>query len=199
MFKTYTREKSLPETPREKSLPEAQRIEPTMLHHTGQRAEHTTNWAITANTLVWQHYYGCWTSSYSSRRYLPPPLSCHHEFGDNLMLVSQSAITGTGVSLLPEYAYQPRGRYHWGRRPSSDDSFHSPTVFPLSALNKPSIMKRYHRLRVVCLHDTGPRSLSLIVIRGWYRFYFQTGFLPVWGSKNRYKNRLTVNDEAPLV
>ena len=38
-----------------------------------------------------------------------------------------------------------------------------------------------------------------VFTRGWYRFYFQTGFLPVWGSKNRYKNRLTVNDEAPLV
>ena len=29
------------------------------------------------------------------------------------------------------------GRYHGGRRPSSDDSFHSPTVIPPSALNKP--------------------------------------------------------------
>ena len=40
-----------------------------------------------------------------------------------------------------------RGRYHWGRRPSSDDSFHSPTIIPPSALDKPSIMKRYHRWR----------------------------------------------------
>ena len=31
----------------------------------------------------------------------------------------------------------------WGRRPSSDDSFHSPTVIPPSALNKLSIMKCY--------------------------------------------------------
>ena len=38
-----------------------------------------------------------------------------------------------------------RGRYHGGRRPSSDDSLHSPTVIPPSALDKPSIMKRYHR------------------------------------------------------
>ena len=37
------------------------------------------------------------------------------------------------------------GRYHGGRRPSSDDSFHSPTVIPPSALDKSSIMKRYHR------------------------------------------------------
>ena len=39
------------------------------------------------------------------------------------------------------------GRYHGGRRPSSDDSLHSPTVIPPSALDKPSIMKRYHRRR----------------------------------------------------
>ena len=34
-----------------------------------------------------------------------------------------------------------RGLYDGGRRPSSDDSFHSPTVTPPSALDKPSIMK----------------------------------------------------------
>ena len=56
------------------------------------------------------------------------------------------------------------GRYHGGRRPSCDDSFHSPTVIPPSALDKPSIMKRYHRRRtrlgvtarspmMVTLHD----------------------------------------------
>ena len=35
-------------TPREKSpLPEAQRrVEPVILHHTGQRAQHTTDWAF---------------------------------------------------------------------------------------------------------------------------------------------------------
>ena len=39
------------------------------------------------------------------------------------------------------------GRYHGGRRPSSDDSFHTPTVIPPLALDKPSIRKRYHRRR----------------------------------------------------
>ena len=38
-----------------------------------------------------------------------------------------------------------RGRYHGGRQPSRDDSFHSATVIPPLALDKPSIMKRYHR------------------------------------------------------
>ena len=47
--------------------------------------------------------------------------------------------------------------------------------------------------------QTRTASSSIVRSRGWYRFYFQTGFLPVLGSKNRYKNRLTVNDEAPLV
>ena len=71
--------------------------------------------------------------------------------------------------VLPCAAYGPRrtrGRYHGGRRPSSNDSLHSPTVIPPSALDKPSIMKRYHRRRttrwgvtacsptMVTLHDT---------------------------------------------
>ena len=57
-----------------------------------------------------------------------------------------------------------RGRYHGGRRMSTDDS---QTVIPSSALDKPTIMKRYHRRRtcshtsprcsptMVTLHDTG--------------------------------------------
>ena len=48
-------------------------------------------------------------------------------------------------------------RYHRGRRPSSDDSFHCPTVIPPSALDKPSIMKRYHRRRT-CSHTSPRRS-----------------------------------------
>ena len=59
-----------------------------------------------------------------------------------------------------------RGWYHGGRRPSSDDSFHSPPVILPSALDKPRIMKHYHRwwvtrwgvtapaLTMVTLHDT---------------------------------------------
>ena len=54
-----------------------------------------------------------------------------------------------------------RGRYHGGRRPSSDDSSHSPTVIPPSALDKPSIMKRYHSRRT-CSH-TSPRRLPSMV------------------------------------
>ena len=53
------------------------------------------------------------------------------------------------------------GRYHGGLRPSSDDSFHSPTVIPPSALDKPSIMKRYHRRRP-CSH-TSPRRWPTMV------------------------------------
>ena len=55
------------------------------------------------------------------------------------------------------------GRYHGGRRPSSDHSFHSLTVIPLSALDKPSIIVGERRVRgvtarsptLVTLHDTG--------------------------------------------
>ena len=46
------------------------------------------------------------------------------------------------------------GRYHRGQRPSSDNSFHSPTVIP----PKPSIMKRYH-CRRTCSHISPCHSL----------------------------------------
>ena len=61
----------------------------------------------------------------------------------------------TGRTTLPS-KYRPSwlqgktltwGRYHGGRRLSSDDSLHSPTVIPPSALDKLSITKRYHRWR----------------------------------------------------
>ena len=60
-----------------------------------------------------------------------------------------------------------RNQYHGGRRPSRDDC---PTVIPPTALNKPSIIRRYHGRRTcshtsprrsptfVGLHDTGPRT-----------------------------------------
>ena len=62
--------------------------------------------------------------------------------------------------------YENLSRSHGGRRPSGEDSSHSSTVIPPSALDKPSIMKRYHRRRttrcgvtarlptIVTLHDT---------------------------------------------
>ena len=56
-----------------------------------------------------------------------------------------------------------KGRYHGGRRPSSDDSFHSPTVIPPSALDKPSIMKRYHRRRT-CSHTSPRRSPTVVTL-----------------------------------
>ena len=55
------------------------------------------------------------------------------------------------------------GRYHGGRRPSSDDSVHSPTVIPPSALEKPRIMKRYHRLRT-CSHTSPRRSPTMVAL-----------------------------------
>ena len=56
-----------------------------------------------------------------------------------------------------------RGRYHGSRRPSSDDSFHSPTVIPPSSLDKPSIMKRYHRRRT-CSHTSPRRSATMVTL-----------------------------------
>ena len=54
-----------------------------------------------------------------------------------------------------------RGRHHGGRRPSSDDSFRSTTVIPPSALDKPSIMKRYYR-RWTCNHTSPHRSPTMV-------------------------------------
>ena len=56
-----------------------------------------------------------------------------------------------------------RGRYHGGRRPSSDDSFHSLTVIPPSALDKPNIMKRYHRRRT-CSYTSPRRSPTMVTL-----------------------------------
>ena len=64
-----------------------------------------------------------------------------------------------------------RGRYHGGRRPPNDDSFHSPTVIAPSALDKPSIMKRYHSRRT-CRH-TSPRSPTMLTLHN-------TRFVECW-------------------
>ena len=55
------------------------------------------------------------------------------------------------------------GRCHVGRRPSSDDSLHSSAVIPPSALDKPSITKRYHRRRT-CSHTSPRRSPTMIML-----------------------------------
>ena len=70
-----------------------------------------------------------------------------------------------------------RGRYHGGRRPSSEDSFHSPTVIPPSALDKPSNMKRYHR-RPKCSHTSPRRSPTMV-------FSFSFSFSSRWHRSAR--------------
>ena len=55
------------------------------------------------------------------------------------------------------------GRYYGGRRPSSVDSLHSPTVIPPSALDRPSIMKRYHRRRT-CSHISPRRPPTMVTL-----------------------------------
>ena len=55
-------------------------------------------------------------------------------------------------------------RYHGGRRPLSDDSFHSQTVIPPLALDKPSIMKRYHRPRTYS-YTSLRRSPMMVVLQ----------------------------------
>ena len=59
--------------------------------------------------------------------------------------------------------YGTWGRYHGGQRPSSDDSFHGPTVIPPSALDKPSNVKSYHRRRS-CIHTSPRRSPTMVTL-----------------------------------
>ena len=62
----------------------------------------------------------------------------------------------------------PRGQYHGGQRPSSDDRFHGATVILLSALDKPSIMKGYHGRRT-CSHTSPRRSPTMVTLHDtWF-------------------------------
>ena len=57
------------------------------------------------------------------------------------------------------------GWYHRDRRPSSDDS---PTVIPPLALDKPSIMKRYHCWQT-CSHTSPRRSPTMVTLHDtWF-------------------------------
>ena len=87
---------------------------------------------------------------------------------------SATGVTRPGKSPTRKAAFEHRCRYHWGQRASSDDSFHSPTVCPPSALDKLSIMKRYNRRRT-CSHTSPRRSPTMVTFhdtrfvecRGW--------------------------------
>ena len=132
-------------TPREKStLPKAQgRIEPAIPHHAGQWAQHTIDWAVPAHLLPSSRHGGGSLGVRGDQNDNPTTTVIHD--GDFHLTAIRAGLTAVS-----------RGRYHGGRRPSSDDS---PTVIPPSALDKPSIMKRYHRRRT-CRH-TSPRFMIL--------------------------------------
>ena len=52
----------------------------------------------------------------------------------------------------------------------------------------------------VSLRSFGVADIGIFPLEGGTGFIFKpVFFLPVWGSKHRYKNRLTVNDEVPIV
>ena len=86
-------------------------------------------------------------------------------------------------------------RYHGGRRPSGDDSFHSPTVFPPSALDKPSIMKRYYR-RWSCSH-TSPRRSPTMVTHHDTQFVECRWWSDVWTVKTRHLTAVGLHDTGP--
>ena len=62
--------------------------------------------------------------------------------------------------LVVQHYFSIWGWYHGGQRPSSDDSFHSPTVIPPSA---PSIMKHYHHCRM-CSHTSPCPSPTMVTL-----------------------------------
>ena len=80
--------------------------------------------------------------------------------------VAGSVTTDSSETATVRTRAVPWGLYHGGRRPSSDDNFHSPSVILPSALHKPSIMKLYYLQRttrwgvtarsptMATLHDT---------------------------------------------
>ena len=76
------------------------------------------------------------------------------------------------------------GQYHGGQRQSSDDSFHSPTVIPLSALDKLSIIKRYHhrqttRWGVIACSPTMVTLHGTRIVEGWW---WNVGWTDTWRS-----------------
>ena len=101
---------------------------------------HSTDFTLHWTCAVWSSQISCW---------FPNRPQCHE------------CIWG-----FPFLALMSWRRYHGGQRPSSDDSLHSPTAIPPSALDKSSIIKRYHRQRttrwgvtarlptMVTLHDS---------------------------------------------
>ena len=110
------------------------------------------------------------------RRYCVYVLTCTainilHSFsfvsqdGSALTIVCAATLRNCRSNLLshPQYTDTEltRGWYHRGRRLSNVDSFHSPTVIPPSALDKLSIMKRYH-CRRRCSH-TSPHCSPMMV------------------------------------
>ena len=72
----------------------------------------------------------------------------------------------------PSTPWDAWGRYHGGQQPSSDDSFHSLTIIPPSALDKPSIVKRYHRRQTTRWGVTAC-SLTMVMLQ-------DTQFVKCW-------------------
>ena len=93
------------------------------------------------------------------------------------------------------YTVQPRGRYHGGRPPSSDDSLHSPTVIPPSALDKSSIMKRHHRRRATRRGVTA-RSPTMVTLR-YTRFVECRWWNDGWSENCRHLTVVGLHDTGP--
>ena len=80
----------------------------------------------------------------------------------------------------------------------SDDSLHSPTVIPPSALDKPSIMKRYHRRRT-CSHTSRRLSPTMVTLHDT-RFVECRWWNDGWTVKTgRHLTVVGLRDTGPMV
>ena len=116
------------------------------LHQYCLQPEHFQLSAMHIITITWSSTIPCFYDLFTA----PPAYS------NSTILISLL------VRRLPP-EWQTWGRYHGGRRPSSGNSFHSPTVIPPSALDKPSIMQHYHR-QGMCSHTSPHCSLMMVML-----------------------------------
>ena len=121
--------------------------------------------SVAARTSVWADpsmLLGGYASNQPTTILHPSPCTLNSGSSQRSPSCSPHCLDGLVVMRQP-WELQTRGRYHGGRPPSSDHSLHSPTVIPPSALDKPSIMKRYH-YRWTCSHTSPHRSPTMVTL-----------------------------------
>ena len=122
--------------------------------HTHTHTHTHTNWPSTCFTLaphekIELNKKRLVDNSHYAAAPLPPPSSP--------FTLAQKKITNISKLCHGPWQWSP------GAGIMEADSFHSPTVIPPSALDKPSIMMRYHRRRT-CSHISPRRSPTMVTL-----------------------------------